>query len=326
MSYGIYTVADENFFAGAVAAINGLRSYGCRAPVAVIDLGLRPWMRQYLLDFAGVQVVDLSSLRGLVRYTDVRSDEDPLLHGWAFKAFGIAHHALFDELTYIDADYLPLCNLQAELLPLIRAGAFVSSDDGHNTWDERHAAATGVAPGTYLNINAGFLSFDATRYGYVLHEWRNLMTRRAPFDLWYGDQGALNVVLDKYGVHKTALDRQLWNQTWLNEEMSREGAIVRVGTRLIQAASGRRIYGWHGCGWYKLWHQIGIDHYRRDEREREAFYQESQGKSPAPVVELFTELLFCDRFNRPLNRAGWTLAPPRRTVRRRRRNTARSGG
>jgi hypothetical protein len=308
MGYGIYTVGDHNFFAGIAASINALRLYGCEAPVAVMDIGFTPWMRRYLRDFHNVHVLDMEPLRGLFRFTDVKSNEDPLIHGWAFKAFGIVHFNCFDEFTFIDGDFLPLCNIEAEVRPLIRTGAVVCTEDGSNNWDERHREAVGVAPGRYMNINAGFFSLDMKRYGWLMHEWRNLMTRRKPFDLWYGDQGAFNALLDKYDVKKVLLDRVLWNQTWLNAQMAAANEVDRVAGVLTHTPTRRRIYAWHGTGWYKLWHQIGIDHYRSDVDERERFYQEAQGKSPSAVVALFRELLFLDRFNRRLVQTGFELS------------------
>ena len=93
-----------------------------------------------------------------------------------------------------------------------------------NTWSAAHADAVGVAPGTYMNINAGFFSASMEHHRALLEEWRNLMTRRKPFDLWHGDQGALNAILDKYSVPKVLVGEKAdWNQTWLNESLSREG-------------------------------------------------------------------------------------------------------
>jgi hypothetical protein len=302
MGYGIYTATDHNFFAGVVAAINALRFYGCLAPVAVIDTGLDVWMRNYLQDFAGVEVLDLEVLRKMIRWTDVKSEESPVMHACAYKAFAIVHYARFDSFTFIDGDFLPLCNLEVALGPAIRRGEFISSEDGENVWNEDHQHAAGVDPGRYNNINSGFFSADTHRYAPILEEWRNLMTRRHPFDLWYLDQGALNVVLDKNRVTKTMLSRRHWNQTGMNEMLARSGAIGRCRDTLVDRSTGERIYAWHGCGWHKLWHQIGIDHYRSDPSDRDRFYRECQGKSPRAVVELFRDFLFLGRYNRPLRR------------------------
>jgi hypothetical protein len=149
-------------------------------------------------------------------------------------------------------------------------------------------------------------------YGAIIHEWRNLMTRRRPFDLWYGDQGALNAILDKWVVKKHALSRILWNQTGLTAIMEKENHC-----RLVQAdddlhvwhePTASKIMGWHGTGWYKIWHQLGIDHYRKDnDEEREKFFIECQGKSPSPITKTFNYFLFLDKFNRPLKRNGHLL-------------------
>lgn len=307
LDYGIYTVGDHNFFAGVVAAINALRFFGCRAPIAVIDIGMEPWMPAYLEGFPDVRVLPISPLLGVTRYTDVRSNEEPVMQDWAYKAFAIVHYSLFRTFTYIDGDYLPLCNLQEELEPLINQGKFVSSEDGRNTWGEAHQQAIGVRPGDYLNINSGFFSLDTARYGSVIDEWRNLMTRRKPRALWYGDQGALNAILDKYGVEKTAFPRLTWNQTGINTSLAESGEVVRQRETLVHQPTGQRIMGWHGCGWHKFWHQIGIDHYRGSAEEREAFRRESQNKSPRAAVELFEHFLFLDCFNRPLLRDGFRL-------------------
>ena len=305
--YGIYTVGDENFFAGIVASINALRFYGYTGPIAVIDVGFEEWMRDYLKSFAKVCILSIEPVKKNVRFTDERTDESPVMKGWAFKAFGILHYNHFEKWTFIDGDYLPLCNLEAELRPLIEKGLFVSTEDGTNTWDEKHESAIGVTPGNYMNINAGFISLDMKVYGPIVHEWRNLMTRRKPFDLWLGDQGALNAILDKWGLEKYILDKVLWNQTWLNKTLADENmcSLLRSGEDLqvwYKAASAR-IMGWHGTGWDKLWHQIGIDHYRKNNsEEREKFYHECQGSSPLPIVQIFEHFLFFDRFNRPLKR------------------------
>ena len=241
MAYGIYSVADGNFFPGVVAAINSLRLHGCRAPLAIVDIGLDGWMRHYLEQFGDVKVLDIQPLVGRVRYTDVKSCEEPVMRHWAYKAFAIAHYDLFARFTFIDADFLPLCDLERELSPRIDRGEFVSSADGWNTWGEAHREAIGVEPGTYLNVNAGFFSLDMAVHGAVIREWRDLMTRSRPFDLWYGDQGALNAILDKYCVPKTALDPLLWNQTWLNEELAAGDAVVRHGRRLLHRPTGLQV-------------------------------------------------------------------------------------
>ncbi len=141
--------------------------------------------------------------------------------------------------TFIDGDYLPLCNLEVELRPMIEQGQFISTEDGANTWNQTHEEAMGVRPGTYVNINAGFISLDMEVYGAIMHEWRNLMTRRKPFDLWYGDQGALNAILDKWSVKKHTLNKVLWNQTWLNESMAKR----KCPCKLIQAQDALCL--WH---------------------------------------------------------------------------------
>lgn len=313
--YGIYTVGDENFFAGIVAAINALRFYGYGGPVAVIDVGFEDWMPDYLESFSGVSVLSIEPVRKNIRFTDVRTDENPVMKGWAYKAFSIVHYDLFEQWTFIDGDYFPLCNLELELRPLIERGLFVSTEDGTNNWEEKHKDAIGVTPSTYMNINAGFISVDMKVHGLIIHEWRNLMTRSKPFELWYGDQGGLNAILDKWGVRKYTLDKVLWNQTWLNEAMARENLckLVRDGENLHiwYEPKAAKIMGWHGAGWNKLWHQLGIDHYRKNNpEERQTFYRESQGKSPTAVVKLFEHFLFLDRFNRPLKRVDNLLTPP----------------
>lgn len=312
--YGIYTVGDDNFFAGIVAAINSLRFHGYWGPIAVLDIGFEAWMVSYLNDYANVGVLDIEPVKENQRFTDVKTDENPVMKGWAYKAFGILHYDLYDQWTFIDADYLPLCNLEAELRPLIAQGHFVSTEDGNNTWDERHADAMGVKPGDYMNINAGFISLDMKVHGSIIHEWRHLMTRKKPFDLWYGDQGALNAVLDKWEVPKYTLDKVLWNQTWLNKAMAVENqCFLRgegKGLHVWYAPKEARIMGWHGAGWHKLWHQIGIDHYRKHApEERLRFFFECEGQSPTAIVEIFKFFMFMGDYNQPLTRADHLLVP-----------------
>ena len=91
-----------------------------------------------------------------LRFTDVLSDERAGMRDWSFKAFGIMQARLFRAFTFIDADYIPLCNLQEELHGRIENGEFLSTEDGWNTWTDVHAEAVGVRPGTYMNLNAGF--------------------------------------------------------------------------------------------------------------------------------------------------------------------------
>ena len=313
--YGIYTVGDENFFPGIVASANALRSYGYAGPIAVIDIGFLPWMAAYLEAYPGIEVLPIEPVRRNLGFTDLHTDENPAMTGWAYKAFGIVHYDRFRAWTFLDADYFALSNVELMLRPLVEAGRFVSTEDGTNHWDSRHQEAIGVDPGAYMNINAGFISLDMEVHGPIIHEWRNLMTRRRPFDLWYGDQGALNAILDKHSVPKHTLDKVLWNQTWLNESMARENLCEmrwEEGKPLLwYPPKEDRIYGWHGMGWHKLWHQIGIDHYRKgDADERGRFYKESQGKSPRAIVEAFEHFLFLGEFNAVLKRQGHLLLEP----------------
>jgi hypothetical protein len=303
--YGIYTVGDDNFFAGVVAAINALKYYGYQGPVAVIDIGLDAWMVEYLRSYQSVTVLDIKPVRKDIKFTDILSTESPVMKGWAYKAFGIVHYNLYTKWTFIDGDYLPLCNLEMELKPLIEEGLFVSTEDGQNDWGERHKDAIGVTPGRYLNINAGFISLNMDVYGHIIHEWRNLMTRYKPFDLWWGDQGALNAILDKHAIKKSCLDKVVWNQTGINEKMALESAcaLKKDGDQVyaFHKSLKSRIMGWHGMGKNKLWHQIGIDHYRKNNSEERAkFYRQCQGKSPQAIVEIFAHFLFLDSFNKKL--------------------------
>lgn len=291
--YGIYTAADYNFFPGVVVQLNSLRQHGYHGPLAVIDTGLEPWMADYLRE-RGVELISTDFTKTL-RFTDVLTDETAGLKGWSFKIFGILHADLFENFTFIDADYIPLCNLEQELLERIERGEFLCTEDGHNTWDEKHTEAIGVAPGTYSNINAGFFSASMKHHAALLEEWRNLMTRRKPFDLWYGDQGALNAILDKYGIPKVLVgDKADWNQTWLNEKLAQENSI-RVGSLsppVLRHHNGQRIYGWHGCGWCRYWHCLGIDHFRDDPAEIQKMQRDCVGKVPDAVLQIFSALLF----------------------------------
>jgi hypothetical protein len=305
--YGVYTAGDYNFFAGIVASINSLRFHGYAGPVAVIDTGMEAWMADYLRGFERVEVLSLEPLRRAVRFTDVKSDQSPVDTGWAYKAFGIVHYERFDRFTFIDGDFLPLCNLQQIIDSILSTGAVVCTEDGTNCWTDEHAAATGVTPGSYMNVNAGFLSFTLADHQHLLCEWRNLMTRRKPFDLWYGDQGAINVVLDKHAAKKHVLNKVLWNQTHLNSRMAAEDAVEARGEGLRLRETGERVYAWHGSGWHKPWHCIGIDHYRSDAGERRQFHKECGGKVPEAVLKLFQRFLFCGDYNRPLVRDGHRL-------------------
>jgi hypothetical protein len=293
--YGIYTAADDNFFPGVVVQLNALRLHGYMGRLAVIDTGLAPWMREYL-SRRGAIIIPLDFTKQ-VRFSDVLSDETAGMRGWSFKAFGIMQARLFRCFTFIDADYIPLCNLQAELHARVSDGEFLCTEDGSNIWDESHADAIGVRPGTYMNVNAGFFSASMDHHGAILEEWRNLMTRRKPFDLWYGDQGALNAVLDKYGTPKVLVgDKSQWNQTSMNAALARDNAVTvaSVSPPILRYGDGRRIFGWHGCGWCRYWHCIGIDHYRQDKAEIDEFRRECAGKVPQAVLELFSHMLFYD--------------------------------
>ena len=303
--YGIYTLGDDNFFAGIVASINSLRYHNYHGPIAVIDIGYEEWMYDYLSSYDNVSVLDIKPVCKDIRFVDVLSDECPVMKGWAYKAFSILYYNLFENWTFIDGDYFPMCNLESELKPKIEQGFFVCTEDGSNTWEEHHMDAIGVKPGNYLNINAGFISLNMNKYGYIIHEWRNLMTRYKPFDLWYGDQGALNAILDKYEVEKTCVNKVLWNQTWMNTEMVAENKcrLRKDGDDIfvLYEPLNSKIMGWHGMLWYKLWHQIGIDHYRKDnEEERSKFYRECQRKSPQAIVEVFRNFLFMNTYNKRL--------------------------
>lgn len=293
--YGIYTAADANFFPGVVAQLTSLRLHGYQGKLAVIDTGLEQWMREYLSE-RGAIIISMDFVKNL-RYTDVLSDETAGMRGWSFKAFGIMHARLFKCFTFMDGDYIPLCNPQHELRERIDNGDFLCTEDGWNNWDESHTEAVGVRSGSYMNVNAGFFSASMEHHGAFLEEWRNLMTRRKPFDLWYGDQGALNAILDKYAVPKVLVgDKSDWNQTWLNEELAKDDsiAVASLSPPVLRHQNGRRIFGWHGCGWWRYWHCIGIDHYRKDKSEIEKMRQECIGKVPRAVLEVFSWLLFHD--------------------------------
>ena len=114
------------------------------------------------------------------------------------------------------------------------------------------------------------------------------------------------------GFGKVTLAKVLWNQTWLNHEMARENRCLLIrepdDIHVWYEPKNARIMGWHGAGWYKLWHQAGIDHFRKgDAVERKRFYQECQNKSPWPIVELFEYFLFLDQFQVQLKRNGHLL-------------------
>lgn len=291
--YGIYTAADANFFSGVVVHLHSLRAHGYTGKLAVIDTGLDPWMKEYLERKQAI-VIPMDFVKS-IRFTDVKTDENAGMRGWSFKAFGIMHARLFKRFTFIDADYIPLCNLQAELYDRIERGEFLSTEDGENTWDESHHDAIGVEPGSYMNINAGFFSLSLDYFEFVMEEWRNVMTRRKPFELWYGDQGALNAILDKYSVPKTLVGHKAdWNQTWLNEKLAKENLVVvdSFDPPILRHKNGNRIYGWHGCGWSRYWHCIGIDHYRQNVDEIVGMQRESVGKIPRAVLEVFGAELF----------------------------------
>jgi hypothetical protein len=293
-----------------VAAVNSLRAHGYWGPIAVADVGLHRWMVDYLANYDSLYVLDLGHLTRVTRFTDVLADHSPVMHAYAYKAFAIVHFRLFESFTFIDGDYLPLVNMERELRPLIESGKFVSTRDGTNCWTQQHAQAVGVVPGEYLNINAGFFSLSMRHFDWLLVEWRNLMTRRQPFELWFADQGALNLVLDKYGVPKTAFEQPLWNQTWLNQTMHDQDLVAPAEgppRGLLYRPTGERIRGWHGWGWHKPWHYLGIDQYRRDAQEREAFRTECQRKIPPAAAAIFQHYLFLDGYNAPLRQNGWQI-------------------
>lgn len=301
MSYGIYTGGDRAFFPGLVASVNALRWYGCQAPIAILDFGLEPWMSAYLDGFPEVKVFDLRPLGEVIRYTDVRSDDSPVFLDYGFKAFGIAHFNLFERFTFLDADLLPLCDPEPFLDPLIERGAIVSAEDGLNEWGAWHAEAIGVEPGVYLNLNAGFFSLSWRYHSLVIHEWCHLMTRRRVMDNLFADQGALNVILDKYQIPKLALERELWSQTGLNEAMTVQNAVERSGDEFIHGPTGQRIGGWHTAGCHKLWVQSGDRFGEGDPGETERLRRESAGTSPREIVEAFSHFLHLDHFHAPVN-------------------------
>lgn len=303
LSYGIYTGGERAFFPGLVAAINALRWYGCRAPFAVFDVGLDPWMQDYLRGFADVQVCDLRPLAQVTRYTDVHMEASPVLCDCGFKAFGIVHVNCFERFTFMDADLLPLCDLEAALDPLIGDGAFVSVEDGWNDWEAWHAENIGVAPGPQPNVNSGLFSLSMAHHAAIMHEWCHLHTRRRAMDRLFADQGALNVVLDKYGVPKLALERELWSQAGLNQSMAAAGEVGRHGDELVHLPSGRRLGAWHTAGCAKLWQQAGVDFTGRSPDEIEAIRRQSEGTSPLPVVEVFDHFLRLDCFQAPVTAA-----------------------
>jgi hypothetical protein len=303
MSYGIYTGGDREFFPGMVAAINALRWFGCGAPIAVLDNGLDPWMSEYLAGFSDVHVCDLRPLADVTRYTDVCSDESPVLLDYGFKAFGILHFNLFDRFTFIDADLLPLCDFEAALTPMIERGEFVSAEDGTNEWDDWHAAAIGVEPGIYVNINAGFFSLSMHHHAGIMHEWCHLMTRRKAMDRLFADQGALNVILDKRAVPKTALEPEFWNQTGLHHSMTRNGEVDHEGDAFVHLPTGRRINSWHTAGCPKLWQQLGVDFTGRDPEEVERVREESEGANPDVIVSAFRHFLHLDQFQQSVAEA-----------------------
>ena len=122
----------------------------------------------------------------------------------------------------------------------------------------------------------------------------------------------MNAILDKYGVEKHTVDKELWNQTWLNENMAEEDCVEASQDEdkrliLMHKKHKKRIYSWHGTGWHKLWHQIGIDHFRKSKTEREKFFAECQGKSPSQIARAFNRFLFMDEYNRKLERTGHLL-------------------
>ncbi len=307
--FGVYTVGDENFFPGIVASINSMRYHGYKGPIAVVDIGFSSWMKKYLSNFQNVGVFDIDQVKRDIKFVDIVSDQNPVMHGWAYKAFSILYYDFFTNWSFLDADYLALCNPEVELRPKIERGYFVSTEDGQNTWTQKHAELTGVKPGTYVNINAGFINLNMEKYGFVVQEWKTLMTQYKPSSLWYGDQGALNIILDKYQIRKTCLQKELWNQTWLNSKMAEEGTCKLTSRKdqmqVIYTPIGKKIQGWHGTGPHKLWHQIGIDHYRKhNELDRNNFFEESQGKSPQAVIDIFRHFLFLDRYNEKLKVKG----------------------
>ena len=124
--YGIYTAADQNYFAGVVASINSMRFHGYRGPMAVMDTGLEPWMRDYLAGYDGVTLLSLDLLRRSTRFTDVRSDESPVSRGNSFKWFGAPIRGRF--LTHDSAEKSPLSVIRPAFL--IAPGTVISCKTG----------------------------------------------------------------------------------------------------------------------------------------------------------------------------------------------------
>lgn len=290
--YGIYTAANASYFAGVVVQLESLRLHGYTGKLVVFDTGLEPWMREYLIEH-GAHVFLMDFVRH-IRFTDVKAEEHAGIKDWSFKAFGISQARMFRRFTFIDADYIPLCNLQSELFDRIDRGEFLCTDDGENNWDERHFEAIGVAPGRYVNVNAGFFSLSLDHFDWLIEEWRNLMTRWKPFDLWHGDQGALNAILDKYGVRKSFVGHGAdWNQTYYCEKLAKNGMveIESFAPPILRHRGGNRIYGWHGCGRFRYWHALGVAHGHQYEDEILLRQRLSWLQVPAAVHNLFAHLL-----------------------------------
>ena len=159
--YGIYMVRVAAIFPALSLPSIPRDFHGYRGPVAVMDTGLEPWMRDYLSSYEGVEVLPLALIRSGTRFTDVRSHQSPVSRGNAFKAFGIVHYDLFDRFTWVDADLFVTCDPVAEVGPLLSEDAVVGTEDNSNTWTARDEEATGVTPGTYPQMNSGFVSLSA---------------------------------------------------------------------------------------------------------------------------------------------------------------------
>lgn len=295
--YGIYTCSDFSYFSGAVVALKALRLHGYQDDFAVIDVGLYPWMISYLVDHGAI-VIPMGWTRRF-RYTDVLTDVNPTDEGLAYKPFGIYHAKLFKNITYIDADYIPLCNIKEHVYDRMVDGDFLAINEvGLNRWGERQHAFCGVKPEIeYPTINAGFINFSLDHYDFVLEEWRNIMTRRGHHDQWCADQGALNAILDKYEIEKVQVgDKLQWNQTGIGTLASGDDILINgLNPPTVSFNDGRRIYGWHGSGGYRYWNCIGIDHVR-PRGEAEEHYRKCQNHyhTPPNIIGLFKYLLFFD--------------------------------
>lgn len=185
-----FTVADDDYFLGAVALYNSLRVTGNGLSLTVLDVGLRSWQRELLQTECEVltpaQPVGLPYLAKF--WAPLRSDAEVVL--------------------VIDSDIVVTRSL-ADVVERARAGRIHAHVDEPVTgrrfpeWSEIFALRAPLRRQPY--VNSGFLAFSPRHHPRLLTRWaeacaalrgRPVLAQTVPDDpVWLVDQDALNALL-----------------------------------------------------------------------------------------------------------------------------------